>query len=81
MSIARWLACLPVVVLGKLITIAFAPVAAWLSMPGDEGEAARIEWEYAQEVRRDSPLMAELSDALGLSEETLDNLFKVAAGL
>ena len=51
------------------------------NMPGDEGEAARIEWEYAQEVRRDSPLMAALSDALGLSEETLDNLFKVAAGL
>ena len=51
------------------------------NMPGAEGDAARIEWEYAQEVRRDSPLVAALSAALGLSEETLDNLFKVAARL
>ncbi len=51
------------------------------SMPGTTGGAARIEWEYAQEVRRDSPLVAALSDALGMSEETLDNLFKAAAGL
>ena len=50
-------------------------------MPGDEGEATRIEWEYAQEVRRDSPLVAALSVALGLTDETLDNLYKVAAGL
>ena len=35
MSIIRWLACLPVVVLGKLLTIVCAPVAAYLSMPGD----------------------------------------------
>ena len=51
------------------------------NMPGSEGEAARIEWEYAQEARRDSPLVAALSVALGLTDETLDNLYKVAAGL
>lgn len=51
------------------------------AMPGAEGEAARIEWEYAQEVRRDSPLVAALSVALGLTDETFDNLYKVAAGL
>lgn len=51
------------------------------NMPGTEGDAARIEWEYAQEVRRDSPLVAALSVALGLTDETLDNLYKVAAGL
>ena len=51
------------------------------NMPGTEGDAARIEWEYAQEVRRDSPLVAGLSAALGLTDETLDNLYKVAAGL
>ena len=51
------------------------------NMPGAEGDAARIEWEYAQEVRRDSPLVAGLSAALGLTDETLDNLYKVAAGL
>lgn len=51
------------------------------NMPGTEGDAARIEWEYAQEVRRDSPLVAALSVALGLTDETLDNLYKIAAGL
>ena len=51
------------------------------NMPGAEGDAARIEWEYAQEVRLDSPLVAGLSAALGLTDETLDNLYKVAAGL
>lgn len=51
------------------------------NMPGAQGDAARIEWEYAQEVRRDSPLVAALSVALGLTDETLDNLYKVAAGL
>lgn len=51
------------------------------NMPGTEGDAARIEWEYAQEVRRDSPLVAALSAILGLTDETLDNLYKVAAGL
>ena len=51
------------------------------NMPGADGDAARIEWEYAQEVRRDSPLVAALSVALGLTDETLDNLYKVAAGL
>lgn len=55
--------------------------AAVANMPGAEGDAARIEWEYAQEVRRDSPLVAALSAALGLTDETLDNLYKVAAGL
>ena len=51
------------------------------NMPGAEGDAARIEWDYAQEVRRDSPLVAGLSAALGLTDETLDNLYKAAAGL
>ena len=51
------------------------------AMPGDEGEAARIEWEYAQEVRRDSPLVAGLSEILGLTDEALDNLYRTAVGL
>jgi len=51
------------------------------NMPGAEGAAALIEWEYAQEVRRNSALVAGLSAALGLTDETLDNLYKVAAGL
>ena len=51
------------------------------NMPGAEGDAARIEWEYAQEVRRDSPLVAALSEILGLTDEALDNLYRTAVGL
>ena len=35
MSVLKWLAFLPVIVVAKLVTIFFAPVAAWLSMGGD----------------------------------------------
>ncbi len=55
--------------------------AAIANMPGAEGDAARIEWEYAQEARRDSPLLAQLAGALGLSDAQLDDLFRLAATL
>jgi len=51
------------------------------AMPGDEGDAARIEWEYAQEVRRDSPLVAALSAAFGWTGAQLDDLFTEGAKL
>lgn len=51
------------------------------AMPGVQGDAARIEWEYAQEVRRDAALVAGMATALGLSEAQLDGLFVAAAGL
>ena len=51
------------------------------SMAGVQGEAARIEWEYALSVERDSPLVAGLSAALGLTAAQLDALFTTAAGL
>lgn len=51
------------------------------NMPGAEGDAARIEWEYAQEVRRDAPLVAELSAAFGWTSAQLDDLFTEGAKL
>lgn len=51
------------------------------NMPGAEGDAARIEWEYAQEVRRDSPLVAALSTAFGWTGAQLDDLFTEGAKL
>lgn len=51
------------------------------NMPGAEGDAARIEWEYAQEVRRDSPLVAALSAAFGWTSARLDDLFTEGAKL
>lgn len=59
-----------------------APVnEAIAAMPGVGGESARIEWEYATDVRRDSPLVDGLSAALTLDAETLDSLFTAAAAL
>ena len=55
--------------------------AAVANMPGTEGDAARIEWEYAQEVRRDSPLVAALSAAFGWTSAQLDDLFTEGAKL
>ena len=51
------------------------------NMPGTEGEAARIEWEYAHEVRRDSALVQSLIPALGMNDAGLDALFTAAAAL
>jgi hypothetical protein len=55
--------------------------AAIAGLSGDAGKAARIEWEYATEIRRNNPLFAQLSAALGLSGEALDQLFIQAATL
>lgn len=45
------------------------------------GEAARIEWEFAQEVRRDWPLVNQLTAALGWTSEQVDALFIAAENL
>ena len=55
--------------------------AAVAGMPGADGDAARIEWEYAATVDRNSQLVASLSSALGLTSAQLDALFIAAAGL
>jgi hypothetical protein len=44
-------------------------------------EAARIEWEYAATVERNSQLVAALAPLLGLTEAQLDDLFIQAATL
>lgn len=49
------------------------------SMEGDEGKAARIEWDYSSEVWRNKPFVISLGTQLGLSDEQLDNLFIEAA--
>lgn len=42
------------------------------------GDAAQIEWEYASEIRRDSPLITQLAVGLKLSDEQIDDLFTKA---
>lgn len=51
------------------------------SMQGMEGEAARIEWDYSNEVRRNQPLTIALAHAIGMTEAEMDALFVEAAKL
>lgn len=53
--------------------------AAIAAMPGAEGDAARIEWEFATHVERQQPLVLAMAGALTLTEQQLDNLFVAAA--
>jgi len=45
------------------------------------GGAAKIEWEYAATVERDSTLVSGMTAALGLTEQQLDDLFLAAGAL
>jgi hypothetical protein len=62
---------------GKLAMVEGALAA----IPGVQGEAARIEWEYASEVQRHSPLINALAPMLGLTAAQVDDLFRAAEGL
>lgn len=55
--------------------------AAIEAMEGDAGEDARIEWEYATTIKRDHPLVTAMQQALGLSDQQLDDLFVTASQL
>lgn len=44
-------------------------------------ESVRVEWEYGTEVHRDSPFVAQLGAALGLTSERLDQGFREAVQL
>ena len=46
---------------------------------GDEGKAAKISWTWAQEIKRDNPLLLQLAAVLGLSDEAVDSLFLSAS--
>jgi hypothetical protein len=45
------------------------------------GGATKITWEYATEINRGDTLIAALSKSLGLTEETVDYLFRTASTL
>jgi len=45
------------------------------------GRSTQIEWEYAPELQRASPLAADLGTALSMDRAALDALFVVASGL
>jgi hypothetical protein len=45
----------------------------------DAGGEAALAWEYALELRRDSPTVIALAAALEITEATMDGLFRAAA--
>lgn len=51
------------------------------AMPGIEGDAARIEWEFSSEVHRNKALVQSLAPALGMNDSQLDQLFTAASTL
>ncbi|MDT3722899.1 hypothetical protein [Pseudomonas oryzihabitans] len=51
------------------------------AMVGADGQAARIQWQFAMEVRRDWPLVATLQKSLGLTDKQVDELFLTAAAI
>jgi hypothetical protein len=59
---------------GLLVTVD----ATIATIEGSEGDAARIEWEYASEVNRNSPLVQSLVVGLAWTEQQLLDLFLLA---
>ena len=57
-----------------------ATVEALMEDPGTD-QAAKIAWEYATTIERDSPFIAALGPALGLTDEQIDVLFIAAAAI
>lgn len=52
------------------------------SIPDEtQKRAAKIDWEYAQEIQRDFPLVQQLTAQLGMTEREIDDLFTLAATL
>jgi hypothetical protein len=53
--------------------------AAIAGMPSPKKEAAQIEWEYSNSLKRSQPLTVELGEVLGLDAAALDALFLTAS--
>ena len=55
--------------------------AAIASIPGAQGDAARIEWQFASVLDRSNPLLIRLIATLGLTDAQVTSLFNVAVAL
>lgn len=51
------------------------------TMSGQDGEAARIEWNYSNTVNRDRPFLDMVATELNLTSADIDDLFTLAATL
>ncbi|WP_343625359.1 hypothetical protein [Roseateles puraquae] len=50
-------------------------------MPEPQQTLARIDWDNAQDFRRDFPLLLALAGAIGLTSAQVDDLFAAAAAI
>lgn len=55
--------------------------AAIATLPSPQKEAAKIEWEYSQEVQRSNGFVSVLAPMLGMTAEQIDALFIQASNL
>ena len=55
--------------------------AAINGLPSPQKEAARIEWEYSQDVQRHNGFVSVLAPLLGMTDAQTDALFVAAKGL
>jgi hypothetical protein len=55
--------------------------SALAALDGTTGQAARIEWEYSQEVWRNKPFVQQVAAALGMSDAQLNQMFIEASQL
>lgn len=62
---------------GKLADVDTAIAA----LPEPQRTAARIEWDYSNEMQRTNPLVSALTPALGLTSDQVDALFIAASAL
>lgn len=51
------------------------------SLPGKEGESARIDWEFSTEIYRSYPLVISMAEKFGWSSSKLDDFFLSASKL
>jgi hypothetical protein len=68
----------------KALILAGIPMAtinaAFDAIPdATQKELAKVDWEFSSVVRRDSPLVASMASALGLSSAEVDGLFVAAS--
>ena len=68
----------------KALILAGIPMAtinaAFDAIPDEtQKELAKVDWEFSSVVRRDSPLVASMASALGLTDAEVDGLFVAAS--
>lgn len=66
---------------GRLALLQAGLLAQVQSAIDAQGDAEKIEWEYAQTIDRNSPLVAALAATLSLDDAALDALFISASNL